>query len=178
VLQVRLRKNHRHPSVLEAAHHLRKALGERRRHAFERLVQQEQAGAAHQRPGERGELLLPARKLRALARSELADFGNVVEDLAQPRAGVRHAGRPSRQQDVLLHGQVGDQASVFRHVADAQARACVRRHREQVLALEAHTPAAGLEQPHHRLDERGLAGAVAADEAGHRACGQLERHAA
>ena len=58
MLQVRLGEHHRHAFLLEPGHDLGEALGERRRHALERLVEEKELCAAHQRARERGELSL------------------------------------------------------------------------------------------------------------------------
>ena len=64
------------PSCFRPRDHLDQPLRERRRHALERLVEQQEAGPAHQRAAERGELLLAAGELQALARREFAQFRN------------------------------------------------------------------------------------------------------
>ena len=80
----------------------------------------QQAGAAHQRARERGQLLLAAGELRALARAELADLGGMPR-ISRRARGRRRRRRPTpAEQDVLLHRELGDQPAVLGHVADAQ----------------------------------------------------------
>ena len=59
----------------------------------ERLVQQEQPRVEHQRAGQRGALLLPARELARQAQRQLGD-PHQVERVAAPALGPRAAGRP------------------------------------------------------------------------------------
>ena len=74
MLKVRLGEHHRHALFLEPGHHFGEALGERGRHAFERLVEQEELGPAQERAGERGKLLLAAGELGPLPRPEFPNL--------------------------------------------------------------------------------------------------------
>src|SRR4051812_2708238 len=163
VLQVRLGEHHRHALVLEPRYDFDKALGERRSHALERLVEQQQLRAAHERAGERGQFLLATGKLRTLAWGELLYLWHEPIDLLEAPPRIARAARPRGDEHVLLHGQVGNEAAVFGHVADADTRARVVGNAREVRIAEAHAAAARLEDAHDRLHERGLASAVAAD---------------
>src|SRR5438876_12222721 len=68
MLQVGLRQNHRHALELEPADYLRQPLRQCWRHTLERLVEQQQLVAAHQRAADRHHLLLASRNLRSAAR--------------------------------------------------------------------------------------------------------------
>ena len=72
---------------------------------------------------------------------------------------------------------VGEDAAVFRDVADAAAGDAVRRLAEEGLAAERDLAAAGLEQTGDGAQERGLARAVGADDADELAFGHVERDA-
>jgi len=83
----------------------------------------------------------------------------------QPRTGIGHARGPGRDQHVFLDAQRGHQTAVFRHVADAIARALVDRRLPERRAVETDASLARRQNAHHRAHQRGLAGAIAADEA-------------
>jgi len=53
----------------------------------------------------------------------------------------------------------------------------MRRQRQQVLAAKGNSPAARRDQPHHRAQGRGFAGAVAAKKADHLAGRELKADA-
>src|SRR5690349_6567944 len=53
MLQVGLGEHHGQPFLLQPGDHFGEPLRQRRRHAFERLVEQQHPGAAHQRAPER-----------------------------------------------------------------------------------------------------------------------------
>ena len=177
MLQVGCGHNNRHAFALELAHQFRQAMRERRGNAFERLIQKEKPGAAHERAAEARELLLAAGELEPLAWRELPELWNQAIDFFESLARVGDSRGPGGHQDVLLDGQIGNQAAVFGHVADAQARASVSRHCEEIVILKAHRAGAALHQAHDASHQRGLAGAVAPDEASHVAGRQRERDA-
>jgi hypothetical protein len=84
------------------------------------------------------------------------------------------------QQDVLLHGQVGEDAHVLRHVGHAHARHVGRRGARAGAAngraVEADLALRRAPQSHDRAQRGGLAGAVAAQQHGHgcRRHGQID----
>ena len=85
----------------------------------ERLVEQQQPRAQHQRAGERGALLLPARELVRHPAGELRDAyqsERLVHHLPDPTRG-RAAGAEA-ERDVLVDREMGEQRVVLRHVAD------------------------------------------------------------
>jgi hypothetical protein len=166
VREIGLRQHDRESFLLEPTDHLDQPLAQDRSDAFERLVEQQQPRAAHQRPRKRRKLLLAAGKLQRLALCEDLGLRNDRIDELQPLRGVGLSGRPRRQQHVLLDRQVRHQAAVFRHVADAEAGAAVHRQRRQRMLFE-HDPAAPRGQDaHDAAHQRRLAGPVAADQAG------------
>ena len=112
---------------LQRGDHLGEPLRERRRDAFERLVEQQQARADGERARQRDQLLLAAREQqrapRRASRAAPAARGRRAR-AARPRRSA--AADPDRHQDVLLDRQLGHEAAVLRHVADAERGARVR----------------------------------------------------
>jgi hypothetical protein len=66
--------------------------------------------------------------------------------------------------EILHHRQLGEDAAVFRHVAQAKARDLVRRQMVDARTFEGDLALARWHQPHDRLERRRLAGAVAAEQ--------------
>src|SRR5207244_3926107 len=91
-------------------------------------------------------------------------------------AGVRTG--PGRQRDVLSHGELAEHLALLRREADAEPRDPVRAQARDVAAVELDAAGRRLAEAHHRAEARGLAGAVAPDQADQLAGGDLERHAA
>ena len=136
-------------------------------------------GCGHQRPADLDQ--------PALAEAEALDrlVGEVgeaeqLEHLVAARRSRRAAGRPrptrsfhSRpspradalgDQQVLAHGRVGEQLDALEGAADAAPRPRVHRQAADVLAVELDRAAVGAQHAEHAVEERGLAGAVRADE--------------
>ena len=67
-------------------------------------------------------------------------------------------------QDVLQHGEGGEQADVLEGAGDAGGQDLVRRQAEQLAALEADGAAGGGHEAGDDVEEGGLAGAVGADD--------------
>ena len=134
---------------------------------FEWLVQQQASGADGQRAAERDELLLAPAEQERLAIAHLGELADHAVDEVEPCLAVEMPGDPQGQQDVFFHRQLRHQAAVLRHVADPERGAPVSRLRRQIRAFEADRALRGPEVAHDRADQRGLAGAVAADEAYH-----------
>jgi hypothetical protein len=133
------------------------------------------ARVAHQRAGDGQHLLLAARHL---ARPPAAHLGEIREDreqaLRRPRLGAvgRYA---AADLEVLEHREVGEDAPVFRHVAEAGARDTIARKPVDRAAGEDEAVGAGVDEAHDRLQGRGLAGAVAAHQRGDLAGFERER---
>ena len=127
MLQVGLRQDHRHALELQVGHHLAEPRAS--------------AGASPSNGSSSSSSCVPAISARASATifcwppessSELARAKprDLRHDAGRPSPGAprrRRLRRPGRQQDVLLDREVGHQAAVLGHVADAQARRCGRR---------------------------------------------------
>jgi hypothetical protein len=95
-----------------------------------------------ERARQRRQLLLPAGEQQAPALAHLLQLGQHAIDQRQPLLGAQRPVHPHRQEDVLLDGELGHQAAVLGHVADAERGAAVRRQRGEVLAVEDDPPRA------------------------------------
>ena len=117
-------------------------------------------------------------------RQELPHLGEEREDalVAVPR-GRRSAprsvrpGEPRGDLEVLLDGQVGEDAGVLGRVADAEEGPLVRGQVRDVPAPERDLPDAHREEPHDAVVRRRLPRAVSADEADRLAVVDGERDA-
>ena len=67
--------------------------------------------------------------------------------------------------DVLLDGHAAEDRGFLRQVADAEAGAAVHRHAGDVVAVELDGAVVGLDQAGDHVEDRGLAGAVRAEQA-------------
>jgi hypothetical protein len=122
----------------------------------ERLVEQDHRGLRGERAGQRDPLLLPAGQLVRVSRRQGGRQLDQLEHLAQPVAAATRTGQP--EGDVVPDGEVGEQRTLLRHVADP---ALLRRHRA------AGTHHGALAEHHHSLvrlheagddpEQRGLA---------------------
>jgi len=96
--------------------------------------------------------IVTAQELRAnLGEVKVADFGLVIA-------------REGAHLQVLLDGQRREDLASFRHVDHAAAHDVLRRHRFQRLAAQEHITDARPQEAGNRLQGRGLAGAVCADQ--------------
>jgi len=82
---------------------------------------------------------------------------------------------PPAQHEILADGQPGKDLASLWHVADPQARALVRGTARDVAIAERDMAAARRQQPHDRLEQRGLADAVPAHDADHLALAYRDR---
>ena len=164
------------PSRFKRQHLLEQALDDHRRQALRRLIEQQQLGVAHQRARDRQHLLLAARQNAAHAVAQLAELRKELRHaVRRPAPGA--VGRAGSDLEVLPHRELGEDAPVLRHVADAAARQPVGRGAGDVLALEAHVALRGRRQAHDRAHGGGLADAVAAEQADALAGLDVERDA-
>ncbi len=80
----------------------------------ERLIQQEERRAVHDRPSKRHALLLAARELTGSTRRDVVEFDQ-AERLVRLGDGIRHAATPQSERDVLDHGHVREQRVALEH---------------------------------------------------------------
>src|SRR5881397_2254980 len=90
--------------------------------------------------------------------------------------GARAGASPGRHCNVLGDGELAEHLAFLRGKADAHARDPVWPKADDVLAVEFDRAGRGLEKAHDGAETRGLAGAVAADQADELAGIDLERH--
>src|SRR5690606_33573813 len=143
------------------------------RQALGGLVAQQQAGAGPQDARQREHLLLAARQLRP---GEFAPLAQPGERLVDPFQRPRVRSHDGRQNEVLLHRQRGEDASVVRDVAEAATAALVRAQGADVVPEEPHCSGGPLVEAHDAAQERRLARAVAADERDDLALAHVQGH--
>ena len=155
----------------DAADHLR-------REAQRRLVEQQELRAGHQRPADREHLLLPAGEQPGACVARSASTGNSSGRARGPRSHPRVARQPAGPQ-VLLDGHPGEDLASLGNRDDAPAHH--ERRVEPVDALTLEGDLAGgdgaavqLQRAGDRAQQRGLAGAVAAQHGEHGVVGHLD----
>ncbi len=151
---------------------------DQRREPFGGLVEDQQARVGHQRAADGKHLLLAARELLAAMR----------KPLGQARKGGHHAvegpgaaavdARALAHHEVLAHREVREDAAAFGHIADAQARHFLGRPAGHGAAVDLHFARGRTHVAHHAADERGLAHAVAPEQAHRRGGRYAGMHAA
>ena len=127
-----------------------------------RFVQQQHFRIERERPSDRQHLLLATGKLVAemvapllQARKHLVDPGE------RPRPRLRHG------RHILLDRQRTENVALLRHPADTDTRALVRPHRRDISIGKCERAAEAAGDADDRIDQRGLAGAVAAQQRQH-----------
>ena len=146
---------------------LEQLLDDGRREALERLVEQQHAHVAGQRAGDRHHLLLAAGEIVGRAcRSARARRGknSKMRSSSQctPCAGLA---LEAAELEVVGAPHAGEQPAALRHVADAEPRDLGRGQAARCsLAAERDRAARRRRDADHRLQQRRLAGAVAAEQ--------------
>ena len=144
-------------------HHRPQFAARDRVYAHARFVEQHQLRRADQRAGQAQLLLHPARKP---ARQPVLEPGEVGEGKQAGEGLLPLLGRQGAQLgikvEILAHRQVFVEAEALGHVAE------LLQHRSGRAAHDRHFAFVGREQPGQHADQRGLARAVRADEAGDR----------
>src|SRR5258705_2525838 len=164
------------------------ALGDQRndrgRQPLERLVEQQQLWIERQRAGDRHHFAPAAGKLAAAAPKILPQFWEHRVGFFHANAGrTARRPRPGRKFEILGHGQVGVNLGLLWCEADAALRDLPGRQLRQVGAVEVDAPRPGTAIAHDAPEGRGLAGAVAPNQAhqfarGHRQADAVEDTAA
>ena len=86
------------------------------------------------------------------------------------------APHPLGDEQVLARRHLGEQLDALERAPDAEPGPAVRRHAGEVVPVEAHGAAIGLQHAEQAVEERGLPGAVRADEADDLARFDIEAH--
>ena len=137
-----------------------------------RLVEQQQLRLVDQRFRQRDAGLLPGRELAVGAVEEVVEI-EVGGELRDPLAQVRDRIEPAENGEVLPHRQPHRHVDIGAfEIHPAEHFGALVRHR-----MAEHLDAARgrQHQPHDHRDRRGLAGAVAAEQAGDAAAADPER---
>src|SRR5580704_10781888 len=150
-------------------------LDDRRLDAFGRLVEQEQPRPHHQRSADGKLLLLAARKVAA------APAQHGFQHREQREHVVRYAARLARQRrkagtEILLDREQRKDFTALRHIGDAAPRPFRRFERGDVVAFPNDGAAAHRLLAGQRIEEAGLADAVAPEHASDFAGLGLERN--
>src|SRR5262245_50206546 len=162
------------PLLLERADGLADLLDDDRREPLGWLVEEEEAGAGAQDATDCQHLLLAAGKLGALAAQPLLEVGEQLEDAVELEAARAH---PRRQEQVLLDVEACKDAAFLGADGQSQTRDPVAGQGDELAPFVADRTGALSDDPHDRLERRGLAGAVAAEQRHDLASANLERHA-
>ena len=148
------------PEFAQLQQHRGERLDDHRREPFGRLVHQQHRRVGEERACDREHLLLAAGELVA----------HVGEPLRQAREQLEHARlrpvtRPRGDLEVLVHRQRGKDLALLRHIAEAGERAGIDRHARDALSGEQDVALMQAGVAHDGGKERGLADAVAPDDA-------------
>src|SRR5207248_2129091 len=147
----------------------------RRLDALGRLVEQQQPGPGHEGAGD-GELLrLAAGEEPRLTAEELAKLGEEVEGLVQ---GCLPGGRRlDHDLQVLPHREARKAGPALRDIGEPRPHPLVGSPARDLPAVEGDAASGGLDHAHHRLDQGGLADAIAAHDAHESVVRHLHRDA-
>ena len=115
-------------------------------------------------------LMRPPGRLRISAR-----FGNSVNSFSRVQCGAFGLHRLAADFEIFVDREIGEDAPLFRHIAEAAADDRMGRLIRDVLALEHDAAAALRDQPDDGAKGGGLAGAVAPEQCDHLALADLER---
>lgn len=153
------------PSALIFSMMEKNLLDDDRREAEGRLIKQEQRRTGHDRAGDRQHLLFAAGQRAARLGAALGEDGeqveNVVEVLFDVVLVVAEEG-PKIQ--ILLHGEIGEDQTAFRHLADAERYDLVRPERVDGMPPEEDFAAARRRAAADGHQRGALARAVGPDE--------------
>ena len=172
-LRALLDEQDRDAAVADFGERAENRVDERRREAERRLIEEEHVGSGHECAADRQLLLLAAGECSGLT---VAEFGEHREELvrrAERVGAVAAAGREPEPQ-VLLDGQLTEDAPALRHERDSGARDRLRRAAPHRVAGEADVPGRRRDDTHDRVQRRRLAGAVRPDQADELAATDLE----
>ena len=147
-------------------------LDDDRREAFGRLVEQQEPRAGAQDAADRQHLLLAAGQLGALAARAAPSGSGTVRRCARVSSPPgRTCGGSSRFSSTVRLAKM-PRSSGQNAMPGARDRSLVQR--DQLVALVADRAGALADDAHDRLQRRGLAGAVAAEQRDHLAGSHLE----
>ena len=135
-----------------------------------RLVQQQHPRIERERATDRQHLLLAAGELIAEIVAALFQPRKHLVDLChRPWSRLRHRGH------VFFDRQRAEDIALLRHPADPCPRPLVRPHLRDIPPAKGDGSPEPFVNPDNRIDQRGLAGAVAAEQRQHLAFGKTQR---
>ena len=108
-------------SLLSSREHAEDVLHDQRRQPERRLVEEQQLGSAHQRPGDGQHLLLAARQAAGSLGAALPQPGEHLEPALDVRRDLAVPADVGTGQQVVLDRQVVERAPALRHVGHAGA---------------------------------------------------------
>src|SRR5215468_10019770 len=166
------------PPLVEFADRRDDLLAQSRMHAREWLVEEQYRGFQHQTTPKLEQLLLSAGEVLGL---ELLDRRQIqeLEIAARPPGHLGPGGvwaRQTRHEHVLEDGHAAPQLGELKCARDAHAGVDVRRTAAHLLAAHQHAAGVRVEVAGQHVDQRGLAGAIWADEPDEVALGDREVH--
>ena len=146
---------------------------DQRRQSLRRLVENQQSRIQQQCAPDRQHLLLAAGELPSTIELALLEAGKqLVDSLDGPRPAAFE-----RHLEVFLDAEVGENAPAFGHVTDAEGCDAKGRRARGILAEDRNLAFARRRQAHQASQRRGLARAVASEQRGDLALGNLQADA-
>jgi hypothetical protein len=153
-------------------------LHDRRREPERGLVEHHQLRRAHQAAADRQHLLLAARKRAGRLAQALLQARKHRQHTVAVLVAVRLRARQHRAHvEVFGDSQCGKHLAALRHLPDAEIAHLVARQPRNVAAAVADRTARRAVHARDGADQRGLAGAVRADDRDDRPLLHLERYA-
>src|ERR1700694_1311619 len=155
----------------DSAQRLEQLLDDDRSQPLGRLVEQQYSWIERERAADRQHLLLAAGELVAeIVAALLQPRKHLVDLRHRPRSRLRHRGH------VLFHRQRAEDVALLRYPADTGPRPLVGPHLRDIQPAKTDGPPEAAGNPDDRIDQRGLAGAVAAQQGQHLAFREPQRH--
>jgi hypothetical protein len=170
--------------LVQRMHDVENLLDDLRRESHRRLVEQDHFRLRHQRPADRGHLLLAARGVAGERGAPLLELRKIGIDPFEilPDRGIAVAPREGAGEQVFLDRQMREALPAFHHLDAAAAHQFVGRKPVHGDALELDRAlgdftALGVQQIGNRLERRRLARAVRTEQRDDAALRHLKRHA-
>ena len=161
---VLLDQQHRQALAMQAPDQREQLLHQQRRQAQRGLVQDQQPRLGHQAAGDGQHLLLATAHRAGLLGQALGQPGEDRQHLVPVGSAPRPRPGEGAECQVLGHRQVGEDAPPLGHLDQPGLHHRAVVGARQVMAVKAHAPAPGRQQAADREVQRGLAGAVAAQQ--------------
>ena len=107
---------------------------------------------------------------RLMSNSSSSDFELLCAAVAVGLGDLQHGA------DIVLDAQAAKDRGFLRQIADAEPGAAIHRQARDVIAVEFDHALVGFDQPGDHVEDRGLAGAVRAEQADGLAAPDIEAH--